>query len=319
MTSIRLCRLKACVAMLAVCLGSAAAQLLPPPPPPPPPPQPVDEGPTFTSETREVTLHVSVLDSSDRIIPDIPRTAFHVFEDGLEQQVKLFAREDIPVSMCLLIDISGSMRERQSIVNAAALALVRASNREDEVCIITFSDNAVLEQPFTSNISTLEKAMDRIQPRGSTAMRDAVTAAIDDQMKKHAKHDKRVIVVLTDGNDNSSTVPLEALLRKVRESEVLIYAVGLLSDEDRGEARKAKRALEELAEASGGLQFFPETLAEMHEITPQIAHEIRNQYTLAYTPSNEALDGTFRRVRVDVRGIGRHTVRHRPGYYAGKK
>jgi VWFA-related protein len=280
-----------------------------------PPPPPSSEAPDFTSETREVTLHVSVLDRNDRLITDVPRSAFRVFENNLEQVIKVFRREDVPVSMCLLIDSSGSMRNRQETVNEAALALVRASNPEDEVCVISFADGVAFKARFTRDMSRLESAMEKIESRGGTAMRDAISEAID-YVKQASGHDKKVLVVLTDGNDNASTIGLAELVRRVRQSEVLIYLVGLLTEEDRGEARKAKRALEELAEISGGLHFFPETAGEMHEITPQIAHEIRNQYTLGYTPANEALDGGFRSLRVEVKGIGRHTVRHRPGYYA---
>ena len=150
-------------------------------------------------------------------------------------------------------------------------------------------------------------------------MRAAVSGAMDWVTQK-GKHDKKVLVVVSDGNDNASgdNPSLEDLVRKVRGSEVVIYLIGLLNDEVRSEARKAQRALEELAESSGGVDYYPKNLEEVKEITPQIAREIRNQYILAYRPTNEALDGSYRRIKVEVKGVRNvENVRTRTGYYAG--
>lgn len=288
-------------------------------PPPPPPEADADETPTFHAETNRVTLHVSVLDKNDRLITDIPKSAFHVYENDQEQEILLFQREDVPVSMCILIDSSGSMRDKHASVTAAALALVRASNPEDEVCFVNFNDEAFIDQDFTNDVGKLEEAMSRIDSRGGTAMRAAISASMDWVLKK-GKHDKKVLVVVTDGNDNASgdNPSLEALVRKVRDSEVLVYLIGLLNDEVRSEARKARRALEEIAGASGGVDYYPKDLDEVKTITPQIAKEIRNQYTIAYRPSNENLDGSYRRIRVEVKGVRNvNGVRTRSGYYAG--
>jgi VWFA-related protein len=282
-----------------------------------PAPAEVDEVPTFTTEARVVNLPVTVLDRDGKPVTGIPREFFKVFENDVEQVTKTFQREDVPVSMCIIIDSSGSMKDRHSSVVAAALALVRASNPEDEVCFVNFNDLATLEQPFTNEIAKLEQAMDAIDTRGGTAMRNAISAAID-YVKENAKRDKKVLVVVTDGNDNASNeTTLEQLVRSVRESEVLVYTIGLLNTEERGEARKARRALDEITEASGGFAYYPESLAEVEKITPRIAHEIRNQYSITYSPQNAELDGTYRRIRVEVRGAGRGlVVRTRSGYYA---
>jgi VWFA-related protein len=301
-------------AILALTAGMAFSQVISQLPPPPPPP--LDETPTFTSETNLVTLHVSVLDKSDHLITDIPRSAFHVYEDGEEQEIRLFQREDVPVSMCILIDSSGSMRDKHASVVAAALALVRESNPDDEVCFVNFNDDAYIDQDFTNDLDKLEEAMSKIDSRGGTAMRNAISGAMD-WVVERGQRDKKVLVVVTDGNDNASEYLLEDLVRKVRDNEVLIYLIGLLNDEVRSEARKAKRALEDLAEASGGLDYYPKDLTEVREITPQIAHEIRNQYIVAYRPSNENLDGTYRRIKVEVKGVRNvDDVRTRTGYFA---
>jgi Ca-activated chloride channel homolog len=271
--------------------------------------------PIFRSGTQLVDLHVSVLDKNGKLITDISESAFKVYENGVEQPLKRFLREDVPVSMGIIIDNSGSMRDKRAKVAAASLALVKASNQQDEEFIVDFNDDAYLDQPLTGDIKKLEAALDRLDSRGGTAMRDAISSSID-YVKDKGKREKRVLVVVTDGNDNTSAETLENLVRKAQRSEVLIYCIGLLSEEEPREARSAKRALKALSEASGGLDYYPKDLAEVERVTPQIAHEIRNQYLLAYSPTNPALDGSFRKIEVKVKASGNPMVRTRSGYYA---
>lgn len=240
-----------------IAAACALAQVLPPPPAEPEPP--ADTTPTFTADTKEVTLYVSVLDKEGRMIPDILRSNFKVTENGMEQELKLFKREDVPVSMCIVIDSSGSMKDKYSRVTAAALALIRASNKDDEICFVNFNDLYYKDQGFTGDVGKLEEAMERIDNHGGTAMRDALSATID-YVKAEGKYDKKVIVMVTDGNDNSSSkTTLEDLLKTVRDTEVLVYSIGLLSEEERSEARKAKRALDNIADVSGGFAYYPES------------------------------------------------------------
>ena len=278
----------------------------------PPPPQ---EEPTFRADTNLVVLHASVVDKNGKLLTTVPEAAFKVYENGVEQPLKIFRREDVPVSMGIIIDNSGSMRGKRLSVATASMDLVKASNREDEDFIVNFNDDAYLDQPFTNDNKKLEEALDKIDSKGGTAMRDAISMSID-YLKEKGKKDKKVLLVVTDGNDNTSNISLEQLVRKARQSEVLIYAIGLLNEEEPREANKAKRALKALAEASGGNVYFPKDLAEVDKITPQVAHEIRNQYILAYLPTNPTLDGTFRKINVTVKGYGNPTVRTRNGYYA---
>ena len=168
---------------------------------------------------------------------------------------------------------------------AAALNLVKASNPQDEVFIVNFNDDAYLDQPFTNNIKKLEEALDRMETKGGTAMRDAISMSMD-YLKDKAKKDKKVLLVVTDGNDNTSNINLEDLMRKAQQSDVLIYSIGILSEEEPRESKKAKRALHDLALASGALDFYPKDLEEVDKEVPEIAHEIRNQYTIAYSPIN---------------------------------
>jgi len=276
---------------------------------------PQDDVPLYRLDARLVLLHATVVDKNGRLVTNIPQSAFKVFEDGVEQPLRLFRREDVPVSMGVIIDNSGSMSSKRSRVAAAALDLIKQSNPDDEVFIVNFNDDTHFDQPLTNDIKKLEAGIARMEVRGGTAMRDALSKSID-YVKKNGKRDKKVLVVITDGNDNSSEITLERVLRQAQTSDVLIYAIGLLNEEEAREARSAKKALKSLVDASGGEDYYPKSISDVQEITPRVAHEIRNQYILGYTSSNQALDGTFRQVKVTVTGFGRPTVRTRNGYYA---
>jgi VWFA-related protein len=278
-----------------------------------------ETGAIFRVGTRLMICHTTVVDKSGHLVTDLPREAFTVYENGVQQPIRLFKREDVPVSMGLIVDNSGSMRDKRAKVESAALALVKASNREDEVFVVNFNDEAFLDLPhgkeFTSNIKEMEEALTRIDARGGTAMRDAVRMSID-HLKEKAKKDKRVLVVVTDGNDNSSVITLENLVKAAQQSEVMIYAIGLLSDEERREARRAENAMKNLAQATGGESFFPKEIGEVDKVAHQVARDIRNQYTIGYSPLNEAMDGTYRQIKITVNAPGKPTVRTRSGYYA---
>lgn len=269
----------------------------------------------FRAETRLVPLHATVVDKNNKLVTTLPKEAFKVFENNVEQEIRIFRREDVPVSMGLIVDNSGSMRDKRQKVEAAALKLVKESNPNDEVFIVNFNDEAFLDVPFTSDIKKMEEGLTRIDSRGGTAMRDAISMSVD-HLREKAKRDKKVLLVVTDGDDNTSGVTLEKLVQKAHDSGVLIYAIGLLGQEERREAKRAQRALEALTKASGGAAYFPKELAEVEKLATDVAHDIRNQYFLAYTPNDPALDGSFRQIRVTANGPNRPVVRTRSGYYA---
>jgi VWFA-related protein len=279
------------------------------------PAQKPDDQAVFRTDTRLVVLQCTVVDKSGRLITTLPQSAFQVFENGALQQVKLFKREDVPVSMGLIIDNSGSMREKRQKVAAAAVALVKDSNKEDEVFVVNFNDDPYLDCDFTNDVQKMDQALSKIDSRGGTAMRDAIRVSID-HMKEKAKRDKKVILLVTDGNDNASSYSLENLVKAAQQSEIIIYAIGLLNEEERREAKQAKRALDLLTVATGGQAYYPKELADVERIAHQVAHDIRNQYTITYTPANQALDGSFRQIKVTANGSGHPVVRTRTGYYA---
>jgi VWFA-related protein len=269
----------------------------------------------FKTEVQEVTLHATVVDDHQRLVTTLDRTSFQVFEDGLPQRITSFRREDIPVALGIVIDNSGSMREKRSKVNAAALNLVRASNPQDQVFIVNFNNEYYLDQDYTGDVSLLRDALERIEARGGTALYDAL-AATSDHLMRSAKLQKKIILVVTDGEDTASRDTLEQAVRAITvDGGPTVYTIGLLGGE---REKKARRALKIMAEQTGGVAFFPGDVNEVEAISQQIAHDIRNQYTIGYKPSTPKTEGGYRQVKVDAMASGHKKlqVRTRSGYYA---
>ena len=291
----------------------------------PPPPEPTPQGHRLKSDVDLVVLHVTVTDQRGDFVPDLTRNEFQVFEDKIQQNVSMFSRDDIPVTMGLVIDNSGSMREKRAQVNAAAMTFVRTSNPQDEAFVVNFNDEYYLDTDgdFTNNQQNLQDALSRIDTRGSTALYDAVIGSLNHLKKGHK--DKRVLLLVTDGDDDASRMSFDDTIKSAEESNATIYTIGVFSEDDlkndKRMVRHSKKVLTELAEATGGEAYFPANLSEVTPICEQVAHEIRNQYTIGYYPTDSAKDGTFRTVQVRVfppRSIGKVMVRTRTGYYAPK-
>jgi Ca-activated chloride channel homolog len=287
---------------------------------------PQDDGSyRIKTQVSMVVLHATVLNDRSVFVPGLKEENFKILEDKVEQKLAVFKQEDVPVSFGLVIDNSGSMREKRPQVNAAALTFVKTSNPQDEGFVVNFNDDYYLdtEHDFTSDLTEMKTALERIDARGSTALYDAVIGSLD-HLKKGTR-DKKVILVVTDGEDNASRHSLENAVEQAQRNDAVIYAVGVFGDEDlkhdRRAMKKARTALSQLAIATGGLAFFPEDANDTEAICSQIARDIRNQYTLAYYPSNTAHDGSFRSVQVEVlppHGSGKLNVRTRSGYYASR-
>ena len=273
--------------------------------------------PVFTAETREVPLNVTVTDSKGHFVTTLQQNVFQVFENGVLQPIKTFKREDSPVSMALVIDNSGSMRDKREAVEAAALALVKDSNPQDESIVINFNEDAFLDVEFTGDIEMLKQGLARIDSRGQTAMREAVRLAVE-HLHDKGKRSKKVVILVTDGNDNATdpSYGIEKLIQVAQKDDVLVYAIGLLNEEEKSESAKAKRALNALVQATGGEVFYPKALNEVEAIAHQVARDLRNQYFISYTPLNEKLDGTYRPIKVVVKAPGNPTPRTRLGYWA---
>jgi Ca-activated chloride channel family protein len=271
--------------------------------------------PSFRAETRLVVLHATVRDRRGELITNLPRSAFTVFENGRRQPVTLFRRDDIPVSLGLLIDNSGSMRTVRSKVERAALAFARASNPLDEMFVLNFADKVRIDVPFTRDVRVLEAGIARADSIGGTAMRDAVEMG-ETYLREHATYDRRVLLVITDGIDNASMAPIERIRQQAERFDTAIYAVGLFGNEDEARTKRGRHELEQLTARTGGVPYFPSSLDQINEVVLDIARQIRNQYTIAYAPLNQALDGSYRTIRVTATGAEGYVVRTRTGYRA---
>lgn len=281
--------------------------------------------------TNLVVLHATVYNNKGQMIDDLGKGSFSVYEDGVEQKLAVFSHADIPVTMGIVIDDSGSMRTKRPSVDAAALTFVKTSNPNDQVFVVNFNDVYYVDTPgnFAANMQQLESALDKIDSRGGTALYDAVVASIDHL--KLGNRDKKVLLVITDGDDNSSRYTFPQLVQFAEKSNAEIYTIGLLGGDNEnsgglfhihsGGDRHAEKVLKDLAESTGGKAYFPKSLNDVDEVCQHIAHEVRDQYTLAYYPTNTARDGSFRQVRIVATLPGSHkhlVVRSRPGYFAPK-
>jgi Ca-activated chloride channel family protein len=276
------------------------------------------KGYVLRTNVDEVVLNATVLEGT-RLVQNLTKNDFTVYEDGVKQTILSFQHTDLPVSMGLIIDNSGSMYKKRPAVNEAAVDLVQSSNPQDQAFVVNFSDEAFLDQDFTSKIAQLRDGLSHIDSRGGTALYDAVVAAAD-HLVEQGTRPKQVLVVITDGDDNASTLSLEQTIHRVQElSGPVIYTIGLLYGDEmsREEVRHAKRALEEMAEETGGIAFFPKSLNQVDEIAGEVAHDIRSQYTIGYRSTKPMSQGGFRRVEVTAegKGMGKLTVRTRPGYF----
>jgi Ca-activated chloride channel homolog len=271
----------------------------------------------FRKDVDEVMLHATVVDDKQHIITNLDRAAFTVFEDGKPQSIISFHHVDIPVAMGIVIDNSGSMREKRAKVNQAALNLVRSSNPNDEVFIVNFNDEQYLDQDFTHDLRKMKEALEKIDARGGTALYDAVVASAD-HLRQNGRLEKKVVFLVTDGEDNASSETLEQAIKQLQqEGGPSVYTLGLLGDEDH--PKRARKALQIIADHTGGIAFFPKTLDEVDAISRTIANDIRNQYAIGYKPTSPKKAGEFRQIKVEAKakGHGKLVVRTKTGYYAG--
>ena len=274
---------------------------------------------TLRANAYEVRLNVAVLDSSGRSVQTLDKDAFRLFEDNVPQTIASFRHEDLPVSLGILIDSSGSMYDKRPAVDAASLDLVKLSNPEDEAFLVDFSYEAFIDQDFTNSIDKLQQGLSYIKSSGGTAIYDALVASAD-YLSKNAKHPKQVLLVITDGEDNASSATLEAAIRRIQDFDgPVVYCIGLLFGDDtsKTESRHARRVLETLSEQTGGVAYFPKSVKDVDAITKEVANDIRTQYTIAYHSTKPPELGGYRVVRVEAKdkNYGKLSVRTRSGYY----
>lgn len=263
-----------------------------------------------------VVLQATVRDTKGRFAPDLREQDFELYEDGVRQSIRLFRHEDIPVSVGLVVDHSGSMRPKLADVIEAARTFIRSSRPDDEMFVVNFNEKVTLGLPepirFTNRPEELARAISDTPATGKTALYDAVVVARE--RLQSATRDKKVLLVISDGGDNASTHSLAAVLKMAGESTVLVYTIGIFDDDD---ADRNPDALRRLARATGGEAFFPGELNKVVPVCERIAREIRNQYTLGYVSSNMARPGAWHAIRVAARAKEKLVVRTRSGYIGG--
>jgi VWFA-related protein len=264
-----------------------------------------------------VVLHATVRDRQGHFAPDLHEQDFAVYEDGVKQSIRLFRHEDIPVTVGLVIDHSGSMKTKIPEVIAATRSFVHTSNPEDRLFVVNFNEKVTLGLPdtvsFTNRADQLEYAISRTPAAGMTALYDATVEGLE--RFQTGSRDKGALIVVSDGGDNASQHTLDQLVKMAERSSVVIYTIGVFdeSDPDRNPG-----VLRRLAQTTGGEAFSPKELDEVVAICERIAHDIRNQYTIGYVSNNVEKPGAFRTLRVTASGAdGKLAVRARSGYIAG--
>jgi VWFA-related protein len=272
---------------------------------------------TIAVKVGMVVLHASVLDSKGILVSGLDKEDFQVLEDGIPQQIDSFTHEDIPVTVGLVVDNSGSMGPKRSEVIAAALMFARSSNPQDQMFVVTFNEKVSFglpdDTPFTDQADELRMAMSRIAADGMTALYDGVAAALEHL--KRGNRDKKVLIVISDGGDNASKQKLAHIMAMARQSDAIIYTIGLFNEDD---PDQNPGVLKQLAQATGGEAFLPGHVKNVVPVCARIARDIRNQYTIVYAPANGKQDGTYRviQVKAGAPSRGRLVVRTRAGYYA---
>jgi Ca-activated chloride channel homolog len=268
----------------------------------------------FKKQVEEVVLHATVVDQGQHMVTGLDKSAFSIFENGTPQAITSFRREDVPVEMGIVVDNSGSMRDKRGQVTQAVLNLVRASNSQDQIFVVNFGQNPYLDQDFTSDVNLLQAALHQVSAKGSTALYDAIIASAV-HLEKNPRLSKKVLLVITDGQDNMSQETLEETSRRLQQSDgPTVYAIGLVGTGLRGEGREA---LQHLASSTGGVAYFPDSLDQVDNITRTVARDIRSQYILAFKPRNQNVKPEYQSLRVDAHAPGytKLTVRTRSGYY----
>lgn len=270
---------------------------------------------TLQIDAEEVVLNCTVLDSKGELVNDLTATNFKVFEDKTPQKVISLQHQDTPVSIGLVIDNSGSMSSKRAAVVSAALDLVKASNPQDETFVLNFSDQAYLDQDFTSDLGQLQNGLSHLSLSGGTSLYDAVVTAAD-KMERSATRPRKVLIVISDGDDNSSKLSLEDAVHRVQGMQgPIIYSIGLLFGGDK--SRHARHDLQTLSNETGGIAFFPGSLKDVDSVAAEVARDIRNQYAIAYHSTRPSIAG-YHTVKVEAhaQGHGKLTAYTRLGYFS---
>jgi Ca-activated chloride channel family protein len=287
----------------------------------PPPSDKTDKQPasTLKIDVELVLVNATVTDSLNRYVSGLEAQHFQIWEDQIEQKIEYFNAEDVPISIGVIFDVSGSMKDKINTARVAATTFLKSGNPEDEYFIVSFANRPELMADFTTDITKLQSKLILTPAKGMTAMYDSVYVGLE--KLKEGTNPKKALLLITDGEDNRSRYTFQNVKEFVKEQDVQIYGIGIVDDwNSQLSAGKTGRAMiEELAEITGGGAYFPDSVYELEDICTKIAVELKNQYVIGYHSTNETKNGKWRKLRLKVnppKGIQRLSVRAKQGYYA---
>jgi Ca-activated chloride channel family protein len=281
--------------------------------------QKIEKGKALKAETDIALVNVTVTDPYGRLVTGLEQSNFRVFEDGAEQEIVRFSSEDVPISIGVIFDMSGSMADKIEKSRLAAVQFFRTANPQDEFLLINFNDRAQLMTSFTGSIEDLQSRLMFTAARGQTALLDGIYLGLSEM--KGAHNAKKALLIISDGGDNHSRYSESDIRKYAREADVQVYAIGIF-DADGGktsEENGGPALLGNLTEMTGGRTFAVSSMNDMPDIASKISMELRNQYVVGYRPSDRAHDGRWRKIKIKLRppkGLPPLTVYARTGYYA---
>jgi len=282
-------------------------------------PAPQKQSPTLKVDVDLVLVNATVTDPQNRYVTGLEPDHFQIWEDKIEQKIAYFSAEDVPVSLGVIFDISGSMKDKISIARDAAVTFLKTGNPDDEYFLVEFANRPEVAEDFTSDITRLQNRLIFAPAKGMTAMYDSVYLGLE--KLKEGSNPKKALLLITDGEDNRSRYTFSNVRDFVKEQDVQIYSIGIVDafSSQLGTGRSGRAMIEELADLTGGRAFFPDSVYELEDICTKIAVELKNQYVIGYESTNEAKDGKWRKLRMKVNpppGLPRLNVRSKSGYYA---
>ena len=274
---------------------------------------------TLKVDVDMVLVNATVTDPLNRYVSGLESQHFQVWEDKVEQKVATFSAEDVPVSVGVIFDVSGSMKDKIATSRNAAATFLKTGNPDDEYFLVTFANRPEVDSDFTSDVSKLQNKLLVTNAKGMTAMYDSVYLGLE--KLKEGSNPKKAILLITDGEDNHSRYTYQNVKEFVKEQDVQIYGIGIVDDNNSqlSAGRTGRVMIEELADLTGGRAFFPDSAYELEDICTKIAVELKNQYVIGYHSTNGAKDGKWRKLRVKVnppKGVDKLNVRYKQGYYA---
>src|SRR5215467_9417019 len=266
-----------------------------------------------------VLVNATVTDQLNRYVSGLETQHFQIWEDKIEQKVQYFNAEDLPISVGIIFDVSGSMKDKIGTARNAASTFLKTGNPDDEYFLVTFANRPEVDADFTTDVTKLQSKLLLTPAKGMTAMYDSVYLGLE--KLKEGSNPKKALLLITDGEDNRSRYTFQNVKDFVKEQDVQIYGIGIVDDwnSQLGSGRTGRAMLEELSDITGGHAFFPDSVYDLEDICMKIAVELKNQYVLGYRSTNENKDGKWRKIRVQVdgpKGVGHLNVRSKTGYYA---